>query len=178
MQTTNALAAWKKAIRAPLVISMFEGTDKTPEEGWAQAIDLVKTFAPATDTEFRLVVRMCILNLQANHAASLASRLDTTRSQAIRLQSNAVALAKAADKAETRFKQLQAARIQRAKTQDVEQTAAPAADPTPPPAKTLTAKDEAHAIKEYARKHRMTYAEAWGLYQREKKATKAQPAPV
>ena len=178
MKTTDNLAAWKKAIMAPLVLSMFEGTDETPEEGWAQAIDLVKAFAPKTELEFRLVVRMCVLNLQANHAAALASRLDTTRSQAIRLQSNALALSKAADEAEARFKQLQAARIQRDKAQEAEQEAAPAADPVPEPAKTQTAKDEARAINEYARKHRTTYAEAWGLYQREKKAAQAQPASV
>jgi hypothetical protein len=67
---------------------------------------LIKTFAPRTALEFRLVIRMCFMNQQANHAA------------------------------------------------------------------------ESPAISEYARKHRMTYAEAWGLYQREKKAAQAQPASV
>ena len=178
MKVVDIPRGWKKALMAPLVALMFEGTDEDPKEAWQQAIDYVRVLAPHTELEFRLVVRMAILNLQSNNASLLSTRPDLTVNQAIRLQANALALANAADKAETRFKQLQSARLQRARATDTaasdaaaEPAPTPATESTPeaPKAQPRTAKDEARAINEYARKNRMTYAQAWARHQRDTK---------
>jgi hypothetical protein len=165
---------------------MFDAANEDVTNAWHQAIDLVKGFYPATELEFRLIVRIAILNIQANMAMEIAGQPAARISQVIRLQSNALALSRAADRAETHLKQLQSARIQRAKAQeaaqDVDPDPTPAAEPTPATTqeapKTQTGKDEARAINDYARKHNMSYAQAWGLHQREKKAAQVQPTPA
>jgi nucleoid-associated protein YgaU len=173
MKLDDIPEGWKKALMVPLVSMMFERTNVETQDAWQQAIGYVRGFAPQTELEFRLVVRMAILNIEANHASMLSTHPQTTVSQSIRLQANAVALAKAADDAESRLKQLQAARAQRAE-------AAPKAPPAQPQASTPTSpqttKDEAKAISEFARKNGMTYAQAWNMYQQEKKAIEAEDA--
>ena len=120
---------------------------------------------------------MTILNIHASEATALASEPGITVSQAIRLQSNAVTMFKAADKAEARFRQLESARNQRAKTAAPQPNPTPATEPQPE-APSQSAKDEARAISEYARKNDVTYAEAWTIYQREKKAAQAKAQPA
>jgi hypothetical protein len=195
MKTADIPEAWKKTLMLPLVRLMFDGANEDVTEAWKQAVDLVRGFFPGTELEFRLIVRMAVLNIQANLASEIAGQPSARISQVIRLQSNALALSKAADKAEARLKQLQSARFQRAKAQEAEQEAmqepaqeiseettpepTPTAEPTPGTAqqapKTQTAKDEAQAISDYARKHNVSYAQAWSRHQREKKAAQAQP---
>jgi hypothetical protein len=185
MKIADIPLAWQRTLMLPLVKLLFDAAGEDVNNAWQHALDLVRGFSPATELEFRLIVRMAVLNIQANLATEIAGQTNARISQVIRLQANALALARAADKAEARLKQLQSARIQRAQDQEAAQEAAP--EPTPAPTaqptpatpqeapKTQTAKDEAQAINNYARKHKMSYAQAWGLHQREKKAELAQP---
>jgi hypothetical protein len=164
---------WKRALLAPLVALMFDRTDLDADLAWDQAVGFIMAYGPGTDQEFRLIVRMAICNLQANNASMMSNHPRATISQMIRLQANAIAFAKAADKAETRFKQLQTARTQSARAaQPVRETqpqpAAAASNEVPQPSK-----EAAKVISEYARKNNMTYAEAWGIYQRQMKAAQA-----
>ena len=196
MKIADIPLAWQRTLMLPLVKLLFYAAGEDVNNAWQHALDLVRGFRPGTELEFRLIVRMAVLNIQANMATEIAGQTNARISQVIRLQANALALARAADKAEARLEQLQSARIQRAQDQETAQEPAeeapsppPAASPTPETAQeasqeapktqtatqTQTAKDEARAINGYARKHNMTYAQAWGLYQREKKAEQAQP---
>src|SRR5580692_410427 len=185
MKTADIPDAWKRTLMLPLVKLLFDAAGEDVTNAWQQALDLVRGFYPATELEFRLIVRMAVLNIQANLATEIAGQPNARISQVIRLQSNALALSRAADKAEARLKQLQSTRMQRTKDREAapeptpESTPAPAAEAKPATTqeapKTQTAKDEAQAINNYARKHNMSYAQAWGLYQREKKAELAQP---
>ena len=187
MKIADIPLAWQRTLMLPLVKLLFDAAGEDVNNAWQHALDLVRGFSPATELEFRLIVRMAVLNIQANLATEIAGQTNARISQVIRLQANALALARAADRAEARLKQLQSARIQRAQDQEAAQEPAQEATPEPTPTaqptpatpqeapKTQTAKDEAQAINNYARKHKMSYAQAWGLYQREKKAELAQP---
>jgi hypothetical protein len=181
MKIADIPNAWQRTLMLPLVKLLFDAAGEDVNNAWQQALDLVRGFYPATELEFRLIVRMAVLNIQANLATEIAGQPNARISQVIRLQSNALALSRAADKAEARLKQLQSTRMQRTKDQEAtpEPTSAPAAEAKPATTqeapKTQTAKDEAQAINNYARKHNMSYAQAWGLYQREKKTAQPQP---
>jgi hypothetical protein len=189
MKIADIPNAWQRTLMLPLVKLLFDAAGEDVNNAWQQALDLVRGFHPGTELEFRLIVRMAVLNIQANLATEIAGQPNARISQVIRLQSNALALSRAADKAEARLKQLQSTRMQRAKDQEAtpepaqeatpEPTSAPAAEAKPATTqeapKTQTAKDEAQAINNYARKHNMSYAQAWGLYQREKKTAQPQP---
>jgi hypothetical protein len=173
MKIADIPQGWQKALMVPLVSMMFERTSVETDDAWKQTIAYVRGFSPETEVEIRLIVRMAILNLQANHASMLSMHPETTVSQSIRLHANAVALAKAADQAETRLRQIQAARMTRAQSQQ----AAPKPEaPKAPAAQPQTTKEEARGISEFARKNGMTYAQAWALYQQEKKAIEAEDA--
>jgi hypothetical protein len=187
MKIADIPLAWQRTLMLPLVKLLFDAAGEDVNDAWQHALDLVRGFQPGTELEFRLIVRMAVLNIQANLATEIAGQSNARISQVIRLHANALALARAADKAEARVKQLQSVRMQRAQDQQSVQEPAegspaplPADSPTPETApqapQTQTAKDEARAINNYARKHNMSYAQAWGLYQREKKADLAQPA--
>src|ERR1700761_5074544 len=106
MKVADIPEAWKKTLLLPLVKLMFDAANEDVADAWHQAIDLVKGFYPATELEFRLIVRMAVLNIQANLATEIAGQPNARISQVIRLQSNALALSRAADKAEARLKQL------------------------------------------------------------------------
>src|SRR5580692_2502066 len=150
MKTADIPDAWKRTLMLPLVKLLFDAAGEDVTNAWQQALDLVRGFYPATELEFRLIVRMAVLNIQANLATEIAGQPNARISQVIRLQSNALALSRAADKAEARLKQLQSTRIQRAKDQEAAPEPTPAAQPTPAKTqeapKTQTAKDEAQAI--------------------------------
>src|ERR1700761_5036488 len=203
MKIADIPLAWQRTLMLPLVKLLFDAAEEDTNKARKHALDLVRGFRPGTEVEFRLIVRMAVLNIQANMATEIAGQPNARISQVIRLQANALALARAADQAEARVQQLQSARLQRAphSAQDLEtapepaeedpaSTSAaspapdttqeasktPAAPPTQTAAQTQTAKDEIIAIKNYVRKYNMTYAQAWGQYQREKKAEQSQPA--
>ena len=182
MKIAHVPEAWKKVLLLPLAKLLFESSKRDVDNAWNQAIALIREYCPQTELEFRLIVRVTILNIQASEATALASEPGITVSQAIRLQTNAVTMFKAADKAEARFRQLESARTQRAKTAAPEPAPSPATEPQPeaPPTETVpqAAKDEARAISEYARKNNVTYAEAWTIHQRAKKAARTQPQPA
>lgn len=185
--------AWQKALLLPLVCLLFEGADNDSKSAWAQAINLICGFMPKTEPEFRLSVRIAILNIQSNLAFAWAAKEETTIPQAISLQKNGMALAKAADQIQARLLRLQKSRIEHANIEKIEKQAFAAMDAEREAAKTEAQKtgaqtatpkpatsqpklqpSEAKAINEYARVNKMTYAQAWGLWQREKKAAQAQ----
>jgi hypothetical protein len=185
MTQTAIPAAWKKTLIVPLVRIMFDGADGDLQSAWDQAIQLVQCYAPKTEQELRMFVRMTILNAQANLSFAESVDPDATRPQAIRLRTNGLALAKAADKAEQRFRQLQTARAQKARNAAPAPEETPTSEEAPASAKapetpseaaprSQTAKDEIRAINEYARKHNLSYPEAWAHHERRKKAVKAQ----
>jgi hypothetical protein len=193
MKIADIPLAWQRTLMLPLVKLLFDAAGEDTNKAWKNALDFVRGFRPGTELEFRLIVRMAVLNIQANMATEIAGQPNARISQVIRLQANAMALTRAADQAEARVQQLQSARLQRTQEplQDQETAPEPAeeAPASTPAAETAqqapqiytapqihTAKDEAQAIKNYARKHNMTYAQAWGLYQREKKAELAEAA--
>jgi hypothetical protein len=197
MKIADIPLAWQRTLMLPLVKLLFDAAGEDTNKAWKSALDFVRGFRPGTELEFRLIVRMAVLNIQANMATEIAGQPNARISQVIRLQANALALTRAADQAEAHVQQLQSARLQRTQeplqdqetaTEPAEEAPAstPAASPTPEatqeapktPAipQTHTAKDEARAIKNYAQKHNMTYAQAWGLYQREKKAEQVETA--
>jgi hypothetical protein len=203
MKIADIPLAWQRTLMLPLVKLLFDAAGEDTNKAWEHALNLIRGFRPATELEFRLIVRMAVLNIQANMATEIAGQPNARISQVIRLQANALALTRAADQAEARVQQLQSARIHRADeiTRDQETAPEPAEEapvptpatsPAPAPApetskqapktpaipQTQTAKDEARAIKNYAHKHNMTYAQAWGLYQREKKAEQVESAPA
>ena len=188
-------AAWKKTIIVPLVRIMFDSADKDLQSAWDQAIQLIQCHAPKTEQELRMFVRMTILNAQAN--LSFAESVDpgTTQSQAIRLRTNGLALMKAADKAEQRFRQLQTTRAQKARNAAAAPEEVPTPDKAPEKAtekpaekapepktspqaasKPRTAQEEGRAISAYARKNNISYAEAWLKFQIAKKADQLQPS--
>jgi hypothetical protein len=113
MLTDATPDAWQKALMLPLV-ALLEGAGNDLKSSWAQAIKLICGFMPATEPEHRLSVRIAIFNIQSNLAFCWAAQEETTISQAIRLQQNGMALAKAADQAQARLSQLQTERIERA----------------------------------------------------------------
>jgi hypothetical protein len=181
MTQTAIPAAWKKTLIVPLVRIMFDGADGDLQSAWDQAIQLVQCHAPKTEQELRMFVRMTILNAQANLSFAESVDPNATRPQAIRLRTNGLALAKAADKAEQRFRQLQTARAQKARnaaptpeetpTSEEAPEKAPEPKKSPQPApKPRTAQEEGRAISAYARKNNIAYAEAWIVFQREKQA--------
>jgi hypothetical protein len=193
MKIADIPLAWQRTLMLPLVKLLFDAAGEDTNNAWKNALDFVRGFQPRTELEFRLIVRMAVLNIQANMATEIAGQPNARISQVIRLQANALALARAADQAEARVQQLQSARLQHAANQETVQDQetppepseetpmpTPAASPIPETAQQApqiyTAEDEAHAIKNYARKHNMTYAQAWGLYQREKKAEQVESA--
>jgi hypothetical protein len=190
MKATDIPEAWKKALLLPLAKLLFEAAGSDIGNAWRQAVDLVRGYQPGTELEYRLIIRMAILNIQSSLATEIASQPSARIGQVIRLQANALALARAADEAEDRLHELQSIRLQRTQApQTARQAAADCImeetilEPTPaakPSAQSSTAKThpvekEAVIVRELARKHNVSYAEAWGLYQREKKAGKAQP---
>ncbi len=167
MNVADIPEGWKKALMVPLVSLMFERTTVDGVDAWNQAIDLIRGFAPQTELEFRLAVRIAILNIQVNNASMMACHPGATLNQSIRLQANLLALSKAADTTEARLHQLQSDRRKRAQTQA--EAPAPKASQAEAP-QPLTSKDEAKAISAFARKTGIPYAEAWAMYQQEKKA--------
>jgi hypothetical protein len=192
MTQTAIPAAWKKTLIVPLVRIMFDGADGDLQSAWDQAIQLVQCYAPKTEQELRMFVRMTILNAQANLSFAESVDPNATRPQAIRLRTNGLALAKAADKAEQRFRQLQTARAQKARNAAPAPEEAPTSEEAPekapeprkspepvkspqPAPKPRTAQEEGRAISAYARKNNIAYAEAWIIFQREKQAGQSQP---
>jgi hypothetical protein len=173
MNVADIPEGWKKALMVPLVSLMFERTTVDGVDAWNQAIDLIRGFTPQTELEFRLAVRIAILNIQVNNASMMACHPGATLNQSIRLQANLLALSKAADTTEARLQQIQSDRRKRAQTQ----AEAPAPKQAPKAApqaaqapRSQTTKEEAKAISAFAQKTGIPYAEAWAMYQQEKKA--------
>jgi hypothetical protein len=170
MNVADIPEGWKKALMVPLVSLMFERTTVDGVDAWNQAIDLIRGFTPQTELEFRLAVRIAILNIQVNNASMMACHPGATLSQSIRLQANLLALSKAADKTEARLQQLQSDRRKRAQTQADAPAPKQASKPKPEAPQAQTTKEEAKAISAFAQKTGIPYAEAWAMYQQEKKA--------
>jgi hypothetical protein len=107
---------WKKTILVPLVRIMFKSCGSDLDATWKQAIQLLEAYAPKTDQEFRMAVRMAILNAQGNLCFAESVDEPTTQSQAIRLRSIGLTTLKAADKAELRLEKLQTVQTRKAAT--------------------------------------------------------------
>lgn len=103
-----------KALLLPLAKLLLQAANQDQQVAWDNAVAYVKTFDPRSASELRLAIRVAIYNLQSNEALAQAGDPATTTSQAIRLRTGAMSLARNADKAENQLKKLRSERSQSA----------------------------------------------------------------
>jgi hypothetical protein len=114
----------------------LSGDDKNA--AWDNAIAATSSFSPGNANEFRLAVRIAILNIQANELAVEASAPGLPPALSIRMRQCALSYIREADKAERRLEKLQTVPIKEPKQPMIqpqeticEAPAIPAEEPSP-----------------------------------------------
>jgi outer membrane biosynthesis protein TonB len=166
----------------PLVLLMLPAAQDDHDAAWIAARDTILLHDPQSEAEFRLACRLAVFSIQATHAAAQASAANLSPADSIRLRSAATTLAREADKAERQLEKRQQARPQEPVPQPAPQQPTetkPKETPketqaeTPDTPLSPTKKEELRQIAAYARKHNLTYPQAWTQYELAKKAKAA-----
>jgi hypothetical protein len=108
----NIPDALLRTLLRPLVALLFEAAEEDLKSAWDTAVEAVSLYNPQTTVELRLAVRVTVLNFLGNQACVEASNKEIPINRSLRLSNGALALIRAADKAEARLDQRKAARIE------------------------------------------------------------------
>ncbi len=187
----------------PLVLLLLPAAQDDRNAAWAAARDTILLYDPQSQPELRLACLLAVFSLQATQTAAKAGAAGLSPSDTARLCNAATAFAREADKAERRLEKLQNARNQDSTPQTATQLIRKPPSETQP-AETETTKTEAFETKSaepklaqhkpvenplspakkeefrriaaYARKHNLTYPQAWTQHELEKKRQAAEDA--
>jgi hypothetical protein len=187
----------------PLVLLLLPAARDDRDAAWTAARDMIRLYDPQSQPELRLACLLAVFSLQATQTAVKAGAAGLSASDTARLCNAATAFAREADKAERRLEKLQNARNQDFTPQTATQFFRNPPSETQP-AETETTKTEAFETKTlepgltqhrpgenplspakkeelrriaaYARKHNLTYPQAWTQHELEKKRQAAEDA--
>lgn len=146
-----------KAVLRPLAALLHGAAGNDPAAAWSAAVRTIESYAPRTEVELRLAVRIVTFSIQAGEAVAQAGAPEMPLLRAIRLRAGAVALSREAEKAERRLEKLRAARLG-----DAPVTTEAEADDTPPPAaeRAIALVEDTRKVGAYAQAHGLSWTEA------------------
>ena len=161
-----------KTLLRPLVALLFEAAEEDPKAAWDSAIDAVSLYNPQTTIELRLAVRITVLNILGNQACVEASNKELPIDRSLRLSNGALALIRAADKAEVRLEQRKAARAEG--QEPVEDPEELTETESPRIENAIALLDETKVVSAHAAIHGVTWNQAYKQRKLEKRLAKRQ----
>jgi hypothetical protein len=161
-----------KTLLRPLTALLFEAANEDLKAAWDGAVDAVSVFNPQTTVELRLAIRVCIFNILGNQSLAEASNKEIPIDRMLRLQNGALALVRAADKAELRLEERRAARVEgQDPTDDPEELTE---TDSPRIENAIALLDETKVITAQAAIHGVTWKQAYKQRNLEKRLAKRQ----